>query len=1163
MRRLLLKKIRACAILFICLLSFLSPCLLKASSSFYNGIYIDINNKTKITYNSNLSASNYEYYSYSGIVDLSCLGSANTIDHHAFYKCSVTNVRIPSNISTIGGLAFSNCKDLKRVLLESPSCTFEPYDVSSSYWQTSYRYPFEGTNCIVYVPEGTGDYYRSQEIGGTLTIIDGFTAAGHSFSGSGSGTKEDPYLIFNPIQLNQMRYFLEEKYVHFKLMNDIDLTEWIEDNNPYQGWQPIGTPSSPFMGIFDGNNHKITGLRINRSTNDNVGFFGYMLWAEISNLSILGSEVFGNEYVGILAGQAISCQIDNCKVGGQLTACDNNSGGIVGCGSGNISESISNVDISGKDNVGGFLGSSFDGQGSEIHFDGCTFDGMINGINNIAPGLGYSDHNLLVSNFRSMGNVQSCGNNVGGIIGYSCGGIMDVNDSYSLCDITCNGNFVGGITGFCQSFHKNTNTTANNLITNSIIDCYYNGSIKTNGAYTGGIIGYSDDIKTSAYQTGVSVSRCYSNAFLIGESYVGGIAGYTNGGIITSNVSICKLISAASSSVGRIYGSDEMNKVTIGENGTANENLGLATANVLLNGASLDLPDGLKHGTNVGNATLKYWATYQGLGWVFEDWSIVETESYPYKPVQCAPPVITSILEARATEVSGNSIDGGTVTVITSDKEYTTMSSDHLWNVQVDPLQAGSIVKAQADTEDKQPSYFELKTVGFGGSGTEDDPYSIYTAEDLQSINSYKYYRLMADIDLTEWINENNPSSGWIPIGASGNATMKQLDGNGHKITGLWCDNNLENCGLFATTYNATIRDLSLYIAEGKKVKGCTNTGTLIGYAEATELESITVYGNVEGGKNVGGIVGYGNYDSNDRNFSMIKSSMYGDVAGDYYVGGLVGQSAGTLQECFSQGIVTGNGTNCYVGGIVGYNRYRVENCYSNAAVNAGTSSSNSQNQYAGGIVGDNSHTILHCYATGDIFAGRCAAGIAGYNTSAAASVYQCYAMNKIINVASSSGIAMRVIGGIRNGASAPEANNYALKTMVVSVNNIPQTIYDDLLHGQSLTEGTLRKEVTYRDNGWDMDHIWGIIENESYPYLRSVNSQGEQTDIVRGDVNGDSSVNISDVTALIDYLLSGNTDHVTLESADIDQNGSVNISDVTSLIDYLLRGQWNETIGI
>ena len=28
------------------------------------------------------------------------------------------------------------------------------------------------------------------------------------FSGSGSGTESDPYLILNPIQLNQMRYFL-------------------------------------------------------------------------------------------------------------------------------------------------------------------------------------------------------------------------------------------------------------------------------------------------------------------------------------------------------------------------------------------------------------------------------------------------------------------------------------------------------------------------------------------------------------------------------------------------------------------------------------------------------------------------------------------------------------------------------------------------------------------------------------------------------------------------------------------------------------------------------------------------------------------------------------------------------------------------------------------
>lgn len=55
------------------------------------------------------------------------------------------------------------------------------------------------------------------------------------------------------------------------------------------------------------------------------------------------------------------------------------------------------------------------------------------------------------------------------------------------------------------------------------------------------------------------------------------------------------------------------------------------------------------------------------------------------------------------------------------------------------------------------------------------------------------------------------------------------------------------------------------------------------------------------------------------------------------------------------------------------------------------------------------------------------------------------------------------------------------------------------------------------------------------------------------GDVNDDGEVNISDVTALIDYLLSGNASSVNVTNADCDGDGQVNISDVTALIDYLL----------
>ena len=73
------------------------------------------------------------------------------------------------------------------------------------------------------------------------------------------------------------------------------------------------------------------------------------------------------------------------------------------------------------------------------------------------------------------------------------------------------------------------------------------------------------------------------------------------------------------------------------------------------------------------------------------------------------------------------------------------------------------------------------------------------------------------------------------------------------------------------------------------------------------------------------------------------------------------------------------------------------------------------------------------------------------------------------------------------------------------------------------------------------------------YPYFGQI-----VEDIFRGDVNGDGNVNISDVTALIDYLLSGNANGVNLSAADCNKDNSINISDVTTLIDYLLTGNWN-----
>ena len=61
----------------------------------------------------------------------------------------------------------------------------------------------------------------------------------------------------------------------------------------------------------------------------------------------------------------------------------------------------------------------------------------------------------------------------------------------------------------------------------------------------------------------------------------------------------------------------------------------------------------------------------------------------------------------------------------------------------------------------------------------------------------------------------------------------------------------------------------------------------------------------------------------------------------------------------------------------------------------------------------------------------------------------------------------------------------------------------------------------------------------------------------LRGDVNGDGNVNISDVTALIDYILSHDATGINLQAADCNQDTNINISDVTALIDFILSHNW------
>ena len=74
---------------------------------------------------------------------------------------------------------------------------------------------------------------------------------------------------------------------------------------------------------------------------------------------------------------------------------------------------------------------------------------------------------------------------------------------------------------------------------------------------------------------------------------------------------------------------------------------------------------------------------------------------------------------------------------------------------------------------------------------------------------------------------------------------------------------------------------------------------------------------------------------------------------------------------------------------------------------------------------------------------------------------------------------------------------------------------------------------------------------------LMCVMALGAAAQAIKGDVNCDGTVNISDVSSLIDYLLGDRSQTFDADNADTDLNGIVDIADVSSLIDYLLNGIW------
>ena len=319
------------------------------------------------------------------------------------------------------------------------------------------------------------------------------------------GGADTPFQIASAAQLAELAQYVnagDATFVsaHYVLTDDVNLSA-------YGNWTPIGTINQPFAGVFDGQNHVVTGLKIDRSQGVYQGLFGCVnsqdanRKAQVKNVIVKDAQIRAKKRSGAVVGfygdwDSQMEPLENCAMVG---------GSIEGC-----------VDRAGYDQadyIGGVVGLSY----ADVRF--CYSTGTVivpQSACDIGGVAGWVD-----------GNVQSC---------YAAGS-MDIfpYSRYQIFDI---GGLVGGVD-------------------NDVSDCYS----------TVDVVGLGDDTFNFggvAGTVGGSVTRCFATGNVQAWSTVGGVASVvgTSGGSLTDCVALNGAVSGTKSTsqgisrVGNVFKSE-------------------------------------------------------------------------------------------------------------------------------------------------------------------------------------------------------------------------------------------------------------------------------------------------------------------------------------------------------------------------------------------------------------------------------------------------------------------------------------------------------------------------------------------------------------------------------------------------------------------------------
>ena len=232
----------------------------------------------------------------------------------------------------------------------------------------------------------------------------------------GDGSSGNPYQIAtlnNLYWITQNPSVWEEPGKYFIQTEDIDASttsSW----DVGAGFTPIGNDTDGFWGSYDGQDHTIDGLYINRPNTDFVGLFGRLQSATIQNLGVTNVNITGKIYTGGLVGFCIeNSPVTNCYSTGIVNGY-NTVGGLLGIlNESPLSNSYSTVTVTGTDNyVGGLVGFFFE----NASISNCYSTGSVSGDVSVGGLVGVITLASTVSNSYSTGSVSG-NESVGGLVG--------------------------------------------------------------------------------------------------------------------------------------------------------------------------------------------------------------------------------------------------------------------------------------------------------------------------------------------------------------------------------------------------------------------------------------------------------------------------------------------------------------------------------------------------------------------------------------------------------------------------------------------------------------------------------------------------------------------------------------------------------------------------